>query len=218
MIHVIWDWNGTLLDDTRAAVAALNEMLARRSLPPIDIDFYRENFAFPVRPFYEVIGVNLDNEDWDSLAQEYHETYRMQKDVSLAAGAIEAIDALCAKGIGQSLVSALEQGRLLRDVERFGLSGCFEYVCGTDNLDGASKLDRARDLAGRLRAVHGREIDLVLVGDALHDKETADAIGARCVLFAGGSHSARRLAAVGPTVSDFISLIGVIERGRDVDL
>jgi len=214
---VIWDWNGTLLDDTRAAVDALNEMLARRSLPPITIEFYRENFAFPVRPFYEAIGVDLDNEDWDSLAQEYHETYRRQKGASLAAGARETIDALHAKGIGQSLVSALEQERLLRDVERFGLAGCFEYVCGTDNLDGASKLDRARDLAERLRTIHGREINLVLVGDALHDKETADAIGARCVLFAGGSHSARRLEAVGPTVSDLRSLIGVVEKREEVD-
>lgn len=217
MTHVIWDWNGTLLDDTRAAVDALNEMLERRSLPPISIEFYRENFAFPVRPFYEAIGVDLDNEDWDSLAQEYHETYRRQKGASLAAGARETIDALHAKGIGQSLVSALEQGRLLRDVERFGLAGCFEYVCGTDNLDGASKLDRARDLAERLRTIHGREINLVLVGDALHDKETADAIGAHCVLFAGGSHSARRLEAVGPTVSDLRSLIGVVEKREEVD-
>lgn len=214
MTHVIWDWNGTLLDDTRAAVDALNEMLARRSLPPISVEFYRDNFAFPVRPFYEAIGVDLENEDWDSLAQEYHETYRRQKGTSLAAGAREAIDMLHAKGIGQSLVSALEQGRLMRDVERFGLAGCFEYVCGTDNLDGASKLDRARGLADRLRAIHGGGIDLVLVGDALHDKETADAIGARCVLFAGGSHSARRLEAVGTTVADFGSLIGVVEKKR----
>ena len=39
----------------------------------------------------------------------------------------------------------------------------------------------------------------VLIGDALHDKEVADALGVRCVLCAQGSHAAWRLRAVAPT-------------------
>ena len=39
----------------------------------------------------------------------------------------------------------------------------------------------------------------VLIGDSLHDKEVADALGARCVLCAQGSHAAWRLRAVAPT-------------------
>ena len=212
MIYVIWDWNGTLLDDTMVAVDALNEMLARRSLSPITLDFYRNNFAFPVRPFYEAIGVNLANENWDSLAREYHETYRRQKGATLSDGAREALEAIRGKGIGQSLVSALEHGRLVCDVERFGIAGFFDSICGTDNLDGASKLDLAKGLAARLRERCGDGLDIVLVGDALHDKETADAIGARCVLFSGGSHSASRLKAVAPTVGDFSALVGLIAK------
>lgn len=33
MLHtILWDWNGTLLDDVEVALAAMNEMLARRGL------------------------------------------------------------------------------------------------------------------------------------------------------------------------------------------
>lgn len=52
MKRIFWDWNGTLLDDTAAALATLNGMLAKRGAPPITMEFYRENFAFPVKPFY----------------------------------------------------------------------------------------------------------------------------------------------------------------------
>ena len=36
-------------------------------------------------------------------------------------------------------------------------------------------------------------------GDALHDKEVADALGIDCILCAQGSHAAWRLRAVAPT-------------------
>ena len=49
--HIIWDWNGTLLDDTEAALATLNIMIAERGGTPIGMPFYLDNFAFPVRPF-----------------------------------------------------------------------------------------------------------------------------------------------------------------------
>jgi phosphoglycolate phosphatase len=197
MTYVVWDWNGTLLDDTDAAVSALNEMLARRGLDPITTGFYRDHFSFPVRPFYSAIGVDLDREDWDAIAEEYHAAYARQT-VRLADGAREALSKIEGARVGQSLVSALRQDKLLRDVARFGLAGHFEFVCGTDNLDGASKLDRARDLAARIRERYGEGVDMVLVGDALHDKEVADETGMRCVLFSGGSHAAWRLRAVAP--------------------
>ena len=51
--YLVWDWNGTLLDDTFACCAAVNEMLSVRGLPSIDLDFFRSRFAFPSRRFYD---------------------------------------------------------------------------------------------------------------------------------------------------------------------
>ena len=47
--HVIWDWNGTLVDDVAATLAAVNRMLSARGMPALDIVRYREVFDFPVR-------------------------------------------------------------------------------------------------------------------------------------------------------------------------
>ena len=198
MTYLVWDWNGTLLDDTAAALGALNAMLARRGKRSIDLDFYKGRFAFPVRPFYQECGFELEREDWNAIAVEYHDSYAVGRR-SLMDGAIAALERAKSLGVGQSLLSALRQDRLERDVAQFGAMDCFEFVCGTDNLDGASKTSAARLLVDRVRAAHqGEDPDFVFIGDAIHDKEVSDALGARCVLFGGGSHASSRLTPLAP--------------------
>ena len=200
-VHILWDWNGTLLDDTQAALDTLNIMLARRGGRPIAMDFYRDHFAFPVKPFYKSIGVCLENEDWDALAREYHDIYARQPK-RLNAEAIAALERAKAAGARQAIISALRQDLLDAATAALGVATYMDLVYGVDNLDGASKLDRAREL---LKAIAlpggsaGEPVDVCLIGDALHDKEVADALGIRCVLCAQGSHAAWRLRAVAPT-------------------
>ena len=202
MNYILWDWNGTLLDDTQAALDTLNLMLRRRGREAIAMDYYRDHFSFPCRPFYEQIGMNVPDSEWDALAHEYHETYSAQP-VRLNAETMAALGRVKAAGARQSIISALRQD-LLDDVTRsFGVAPYMECVYGTDNLDGASKLDRALELMTKLvsTAEEGDRFlsNVVMIGDALHDKEVADALGVRCVLCGQGSHAAWRLREVAPT-------------------
>ena len=70
--YIIWDWNGTLLDDVSAAVRALNRMLSVRGVSAITEERYRNSFGFPVRPFYAELGVDLDRWDWDAICEDFH--------------------------------------------------------------------------------------------------------------------------------------------------
>lgn len=203
MTHIVWDWNGTLLDDTQAALDTLNDMLSRRGGRQIAMDFYRDNFSFPVKPFYESIGVRLGDEDWDALAQEYHDVYAEQPK-RLNAEAIAALKYAKERGCRQSIVSALRQDLLDAITEELGVAEYMDFVYGVDNLDGRSKTDRAREL---LAAIGADPASVVMIGDALHDKEVADALGVRCVLCAQGSHAEWRLAAVAPTGATLMDVV-----------
>jgi phosphoglycolate phosphatase len=194
--HILWDWNGTLLDDTQAALDTLNIMLRRRGAPEIEMEFYRDNFAFPVKPFYSSIGMALENEDWDKLAEEYHDIYAVQPK-SLNSRALEALSLVRDAGSRQSIISALRQDLLDAATGRYGVSGFMEHIYGVDNLDGSSKIDRARLLLSAIRRESDDEI--VIIGDSLHDFEVAQELGVRCVLCSQGSHAAWRLAKVAPT-------------------
>ena len=209
--YILWDWNGTLLDDTDASIAALNAALRRRGLPPVNRAWYREHFAFPVRPFYAACGIDLAHEDWDALAREYHEAYRREPK-SLNADALAALERVRQAGRGQSIISALRQDLLDAAVDASGVRAFFDFAYGTDNLDGASKLDRARELVQTLAAHGVSSDDIALVGDALHDKEVADALGVRCVLCAQGGHSAARLRAVAPTGETLLDALDALSR------
>ena len=206
MTYILWDWNGTLLDDTQAALDTLNIMLARRRGRPIAMDYYRDHFAFPVKPFYKSIGVCLENEDWDALAVEYHDTYAAQPK-RLNPETLAALERVKASGARQSIVSALRQDLLEAITAELGVAKYMDFVYGVDNLDGRSKVERARELVSSLQTSQTSQIPqtsqtsqtFVLIGDSLHDKEVADALGVRCVLCAQGSHAGWRLRAVAPT-------------------
>ena len=203
MKYILWDWNGTLLDDTQAALDTLNIMLARRGAKPIDMAFYRDHFAFPVKPFYKSIGVCLENEDWDALAREYHDLYAEQPK-RLNRETIAALEKVKAAGVRQSIISALRQDLLDEATAAYGVAPYMDCIYGVDNLDGASKLDRALELLTRLDGA-----DPVIIGDSLHDKEVADALKVRCVLCGQGSHAAWRLREVAPTGDTLIEAVNL---------
>lgn len=198
-VHILWDWNGTLLDDTQAALDTLNIMLAKRGAAPIAMDFYRDHFAFPVRPFYKSIGVCLENEDWDALAREYHDIYARQPK-RLNAEAIAALERAKAAGARQAIISALRQDLLDAATAALGVATYMDLVYGVDNLDGASKLDRGRELVA---AVGGGAP--IFIGDTLHDAEVARELGGRCILVSCGHQLPERLAAAGCPVTDTLA-------------
>ena len=207
---IFWDWNGTLLDDTDAAIAALNVQLERRGLPSVEKSWYLANFSFPVRPFYARCGIDLDHEDWDALARDYHAVYESLPK-RLNEEALSALSYARKHGWHQSIISALRQDLLEKDVMSFGLRSFFDDVYGVDNLDGATKLGRARELLAHVRA-RGETGPVVLIGDSLHDREVADALGIGCVLCACGGHSAARLRAVALTGDTLLEALRLLDR------
>ena len=196
--YVLWDWNGSLLDDTHAALDTLNIMLKRRGAKPIALDFFRDHFAFPCRPFYDMIGMHVEDDEWDALAKEYHDVYAEQPK-KLNRETIAALERVKRSGAKQSIISALRQDLLDEVTAQMGVAQYMECIYGVDNLDGASKLDRALELMNRIAPAFGEQPDVVLIGDALHDKEVADALKVRCVLCGQGSHASWRLRKVAPT-------------------
>ena len=178
-MYVLWDWNGTLLDDVAAGYNAIIAMLKRRGLPGFDLRHYRMIFGFPVRNFYIAAGFRLEEENWDELAEEFHRLFRSDPSMKLRPEAMAAIRRVRAAGIGQSIISALKENLLLADTAACKVAPFMDRICGTDNIDGASKLERARTLVAELSI---DPADAVLIGDSLHDLETAQELGIRCIL------------------------------------
>ncbi len=189
--HVIWDWNGTLVDDAWLCVEIVNELLARRGLAPITLREYSEVFGFPLMPYYQRVGFDLEREDFAAMGDEFNILYsQRRRECRLREGACEVLAALGCNGIGQSLLSASDQGSLEEMVADYGLRPHFAAVAGVNNGLGEGKIERGHR---HLAALNCRGDEVLLVGDTLHDLEVAAALGGHCVLLPSGHQSRRRL-------------------------
>jgi phosphoglycolate phosphatase len=195
--HIIWDWNGTLLDDTQACVNSINVLLAKRGVPPLDLPRYRDLFGFPVIDFYRRINFPLGSENWNSVAREFHDVFLADTTFKLQSATVETLQRIQAKEIQQSVLSASEQSILDLMLETYGIRDFFAHVCGVNNLFGDSKIEIGHKLLARLTIPCA---DVVIVGDTLHDVEVAQALGVSCVLIAQGHQSRKRLEQAGVPV------------------
>ena len=129
---VVWDWNGTLLNDVDAAMQAMDRMLAARGLPLLGgVERYRELFTFPVREYYEAAGLDLDREPFEELAVEWTGLYRQtSRECGLFPGAEQVLEALGREGAVQLVVSASPQETLERQVAEQGIGPGPGCLCG----------------------------------------------------------------------------------------
>jgi phosphoglycolate phosphatase len=189
--HIIWDWNGTLLDDSALCVGILNEMLARRGMRSVTIEEYRRRFDFPVIGYYRELGFDFEKEPYDAIAREFIEAYDARRfSCPLQKDAKRAVAAIARMGLDQSILSAYQQPRLEEVVEFFGLRGYFTILAGLDNDYAHSKVESGRRLPERLGC---QPSELLLIGDTTHDHEVATAMGVDCILIVSGHQDRDRL-------------------------
>lgn len=195
---VIWDWNGTLLNDTAASVEAMNRMLVRRGMTALTVERYRALFGFPVQDYYLDLGFDFNHESFASLSVEFIDNYReLQATAHLHEGAVELLRAFRHKGVRQIILSAMERNTLRDDVEARGIEGYFEVILGVGDHYASGKKEIALNY---LSTSGGNPDDIVLIGDTRHDFEVAESIGCACILVAQGHHPFEKLAGTGALV------------------
>lgn len=193
--NVVWDWNGTLLDDVKISVDTINVMLERKHLGKLTVEEYRSIFGFPVKPYYESIGFDFSQDDWEEVSRDFVNIYNdLAEKVELTPGIIPVLEGIKRKGIRQYILSALKEDLLIGMLERFGIREYFEGVCGSNNIYADGKVVRGMEMLRMFPIVPD---ETVMIGDTLHDAEVAGALGFDFRLYAGGHNSMERLAEKG---------------------
>lgn len=199
---IFWDWNGTLLNDVQECIEIINVSLKKRSLQPLVLGEYLEKFEFPIKKYYENIGFDFSAESYEQAGQEYINAYSGRMfECQLHQGAVNALSSFQQKGVKQFVLSALFDGALQQCVKHFQLATYFDMVRGLDNSYAHSKIELGQRLIAETGCDKSRA---VMVGDTVHDYETASAMGISCVLIAAGHNSRDRLLACGVPVYDSI--------------
>ena len=204
--YLIWDWNGTLFNDSWLCVEILNELMTRRNRPPVSMETYQAHFGFPVIDYYRSIGLFAANESFENVASEFMAEYeRRRLECKLQAGAIEALNYFSKLGRQQFILSAYKHDSLEEIVAHYEVGHYFEGLSGLADHYAKSKLESGLRMMSDLKIAPAKAL---LIGDTLHDHEVATAIGVNCILIPSGHQSVERLKASGAHVA--LSLFDMI--------
>ena len=212
ILHVIFDWNGTLIDDLDLAVRAVNHLRERHAYPPIDVDCYRAHFGFPIRAFYERLGFDLEAQPFDGLIRDYLRVFDAQvTSCRLHDGAVAVLDELDALGVQASILSASHRDTLQATLAHFELEKRFVHCVGLSDSHARGKLDLAIELQQALAVPSSR---VLYVGDTRHDAEISATLGWSCVIVPRGHQSLAVLEAAGSVVVESLREIAEVVRRR----
>lgn len=207
--HLIWDWNGTLVDDAELCRAVVNDLLAADGLPPVDLAGFQAAMDFPISRFYARLGLQPEAPDrLRRLTARFTADYVSRStEAPLQPGAAALLARAQAAGWSQSVLSASDEFHLARDVAHRGLAPHFRWIVGQVNHLGGSKVDRARHWLAQTGLPPAA---ITVIGDTTHDAEVATALGCACLLVAHGHHTRERLESTGYPVCDRLPEIAAL--------
>ncbi len=208
--HVLWDWNGTLLDDLDLCIETINEILSAEGLSAVDRETYRDKFGFPITEYYGRLGLDVSGGNFPRLAAAYMALYQPKSaNCPLTDGAEGVLERIGAMGITQVILSASRRDLLESQVRDAGIRDRFETLLGIGDIHAASKKEAGLSWK-RESGIPGE--NLLMVGDTLHDLEVAESLGARFLYYSRG-HQRVNPSELGPhgridrieEVADFLS-------------
>lgn len=198
--HIIWDWNGTLIDDAWLCVDIINSILEKYGKPQLTLETYHQVFDFPVKDYYRRIGFDFSLTPFEKVGTEFMEIYWQRwQECQLQPGALRMLQANLQKGMTQSVLSATDIKLLRACIDYFGLSEYFVDLNGLDHHYASSKVGLAKEY---MRTLSIASENVLFIGDTLHDCEVARAIQVDCILFSGGHHPKYKLKKCGVPVFD----------------
>lgn len=195
---VIWDWNGTLLNDLWLCIDTINILLRKRGLPLINNRKYRDVFSFPVKDYYEKVGFNFSKEDFSIPAHEFINLYNSNvKLCSLHSSSNSVLEYFKKQSIKQFVLSAMHQDMLKATLNQHSIFHYFETIMGLDDHYAVSKIERGKEL---IKTGNIEKESACIIGDTIHDFEVANELGIGCILISDGHQSKKRLISTGAKV------------------
>ncbi|MBI2601925.1 MAG: HAD family hydrolase [Deltaproteobacteria bacterium] len=189
--HVIWDWNGTLIEDLEVVVEILCEQTDAAGLAQVSLEDYRREFCFPLIDYYAKLGFQMDHQRLVELSQHFHESYEEKfHKTRLYKGTESLLETLANQGKTLSVLSLTRENDLKNYVNHFGLGKYVSHIYGCRAYPTEGKIDRGHELLEKTAADREKT---VIVGDTEYDYEVGKALGVEVILVADGYQAYERL-------------------------
>lgn len=201
--YIVFDFNGTIIDDVELCLNLLNKMLKEKSLPPFSLKGYREIFTFPIIEYYKKAGFTFEGYTFEELSQEFIKDYQPSSfKCKLFDGVENTLKYLKSNDYKIILLSASKINNLKEQVSIFKIDKYFDEILGLDNVKATSKIDIAKKYFLK-NNINSKEC--LFIGDSTHDYEVAKSLGGDVLLVTYGHQSINTLSKVDAPLLDSIT-------------
>lgn len=194
----IFDWNGTIIADTRPAWVASNECLKFYGKEPISFAHQLETFDFPIIHYYKRNGCDIDEvirtkSEANEIFQNAYD--RLAANVRTRRGARALLDWLHDQDVNCIILSNYLTVKIEAHLDRLGLRHYFSSISanncdGTSILSATSKLERLSDYMVK-RGYHADHA--FIIGDSKEEPDIGRHLGITSLGITGGCINERRL-------------------------
>lgn len=214
---VVFDWNGTLLADTRACYDADRFAIMKMGGRPLTLSHFRRLW-FPNNDYLIRSGVKRkyieDNPDlWGKLFHPFYE--KRVKRARTRAGVRDLLSYLRKAGIESIILSNHVKERIDEQIIRLGIRDCFSAVLASDHFnnpdDRIPKIERLREYMKK-EGIPPAEV--LIIGDSPEEPRIARELGMKSMVISDGFCSRDRLRDSRPDyiISSMSKAIGIISR------
>lgn len=208
-MHIIWDWNGTLINDIDVVLSAMNASMGKRGMERLTKERYKKVFSFPVKDYYKSLGFNFEDESFETVNHEFIEAFtKLSSQIRLHDEVETVLTEIREKGLTQSILSACEHKLLNQQVKNLGITHFFQQIQGLSNNNADSKVQNGINMVKDLEL---NPKTVLFIGDTIHDAEVAEAIGCDSLIIANGHQRYDRVKDAGTytvkTITDVMDFI-----------
>lgn len=206
--HVIWDWNGTLLNDVQLGHRLLNYLQKLKGVKTASFVEYRKMFTFPITEFYKRAGLFKDDKSFYKLADIWIKEYdEGVKECFLHEEAEDVLENLMDKGVTHSILTASLESMALAQLKSYGIDKYFTAVTGKQDYYASGKSEL---IEKHLKKIEYAPEEIIFVGDTLHDMEIANNIGCDHIIVENGHQDVKDLPDQDITTASNLSEVAAI--------
>lgn len=198
--YIVWDFNGTIINDVDLCIFGMNKILADYQLPLLDKTRYEAMFTFPAQRYYQSIGLTDDVVEFTIAARRFISYFQNNfNKVQIFDDIEEVIKNFREIGLQQVIISATKQEILDKQVSDLGIVDYFNQVIGTGDIYALGKVQQTQNWLDNTSIDPSK---VLWIGDTEHDYECASEVGIDTILIARGHVSKKRLQETGAIVVD----------------
>lgn len=173
---IVWDWNGTLLNDAIHTHRVICQILENEGLTPITMDEYRKRFGFPIAKYYASLGLPSEGQEFDRVAKQFVEGYRKYNDdLQLYGDALDLLKVVKNAAKNQYILSAALFSDLKMQMGRFDIASYFNDISGSSDIYAHGKIEQAQKMKVYFDS-QGYKKGLY-IGDTDHDYDVSRVLG-----------------------------------------